>query len=892
MKHLSVLLFPLLFFHTPLASHSAAAEDSIRLHWDRLPSLPDPLGVAGPFVGTHPITNPVSGATERVLIVAGGANFPQPVWESDKVWHDRVYVATRDGDSIRWREAGRLARPVAYGAAVSTDEGVLCMGGNDGKETFADCFLLRWNPQTETLETVAAPSLPQPCAFTAAARIGDSVYLAGGQSGLSLDSAMNQLWTLNLADIQSKDQFRWNELPDCPGETRALHLTVSQHNGFESCLYLISGRRQEGETTEFLKDTWEYSPSKRTWRRRSDAPRSVMAGTGIGFGQSHVLVLGGADGSLFGREDELKDNHPGFIKKALAYHTITDTWADAGSTPINQVTTIAVQWDDAIVLASGEIRPRVRTPEVYRVRPVAPDRGFGVINYIVLFGYLCAMVGVGVYFSGKNKNTDDYFRGGKQIPWWAAGCSIFATMLSSLTFTGIPSKAFAQDCVYALGNFMIPVVAVVAVFVALPFFRRIDATSAYEYLEKRFSRSVRWFGSASFTLFHLFRMAVVMSLTGLALAVATPLTPIESVLLMGVLSILYCTLGGVEAVIWTDTLQTFVLFGGAVLAMVLLIAGCEGGFSGYWNSAQISGKLNVANLHWDATTSQIALWVVVVGAIGQNLSSYTADQAVVQRYMTTKSQSLAARSIWTNAVLTIPATLLFFGIGTALFAYYRSHPEKLDPTITTDQIFPMFIAREMPAGLAGLIVAGVFAAAQSTVSTSMNSTATAIVTDFLRPLNLCRSEKGYLSAARLLTLLMGVAGTLLALVFVNPEIKSLFDAFIMVIGLFMGVLGGLFVLGAVTTRANATGALAGGLVGAAVMFWMWRSTDVNGYLYTTVGITTCVGAGFLVSLFTSPPQNDLVGLTIHTLDQTGSPRTSRLGSMPNPGAVEADMRPS
>ena len=136
-----------------------------------------------------------------------------------------------------------------------------------------------------------------------------------------------------------------------------------------------------------------------------------------------------------------------------------------------------------------------------------------------------------------------FFVGASRFPWWAAGCSIFATMLSSLTFTGLPSKSFAQDWVYLVGNLTIPVVAVVAVFVALPFFRRIDATSAYEYLEKRFSRSVRLFGSASFTLFHIFRMAVVMSLTGLALAVATPLTPMQSVLLMGVLSMVYCTSG-------------------------------------------------------------------------------------------------------------------------------------------------------------------------------------------------------------------------------------------------------------------------------------------------------------------------------------------------------------
>jgi Na+/proline symporter len=360
-------------------------------------------------------------------------------------------------------------------------------------------------------------------------------------------------------------------------------------------------------------------------------------------------------------------------------------------------------------------------------------------------------------------------------------------------------------------------------------------------------------------------MAVVMSLTGLALSVATPLTPAQSVMLMGVLSIVYCTMGGIEAVIWTDTIQTFVLMGGALFAIILLVSGVDGGASGFLSTALDADKFSIANFHWDATSSQIAFWVIIVGSIAQNLSSYTADQAVVQRYMTTATSKLAAKSIWTNAVLTIPATLLFFGIGTALFAYYSSHPEKLDPTITTDQVFPLFIAREMPIGIAGLIVAGVFAAAQSTVSTSMNSTATSIVTDFMRPFNACKSEQGYLNAARFWTFTLGVIGTLIGLVFVNPEIKSLFDTFIKVIGLFMGVLGGLFILGALSRRANAAGAMTGAMVGAAVMFWMWKYTAINGYLYTAGGIATCVVVGFVASLFSSRPTQDLTGLTIYTL---------------------------
>lgn len=829
-----------------------AAHGQLTLDWQPLPDLPDPTGLAGPFVGVD----------DDVLIVAGGANFAPPVWDHGKRWHDRVYVLAKVEGGYQWRDAGRLARPIAYGASASTPHGVVCLGGNNEAQTFSEVFLLNWNPATSQVDRRKLPSLPSPCAYGQAARIGDVIYLAGGQSGESLDTAMRNLWSLDLTDLDSPERLAWQELEAWPGPERAFPVVAAQHNGYDDCVYVLSGRRQIGEHIEFLQDTWEFNARTHSWRRRADAPRCVMAGAGIGFGQSHIFVLGGDDGANFFRAEQLRDDHPGFIRQSLAYHTITDTWTSAGAVPQNQVTTTPVLWDGRVILASGEIRPRVRTDSVWSVRPVHRPPGFGAVNYCVLFGYLLAMVGVGVYFTNRNKDTNDYFRGGKQIPWWAAGCSIFATMLSSLTYTGIPSKAYAQDWVYSIGNMMIPVVAIVAVFIALPFYRQLDVTSAYEYLEKRFSRKVRWFGSASFTMFHIFRMGVVMSLTGLALAVATPLTPAQSVLLMGVLSIVYCTLGGIEAVIWTDTIQTFVLLGGAVLAIVLLALGTDGGMRGTFDVAWQADKLRLANLHWDATSAQLALWVVVLGAIGQNVSSYTADQAVVQRYMTTPSRVLAARSIWTNAILTIPATLLFYGIGTALFGFYHSHPEKLDPTITTDQMFPLFIAREMPMGLAGLIVAGVFAAAQSTVSTSMNSTATAVVTDFLRPGNVCATEGGYLRAARLLTVLIGVLGTLLGLLFVNPNIKSLFDTFISIIGLFMGVLGGLFALGVLTRRANAFGAFCGALIGAATMFCLWRFTSVHGYLYTTIGIATCFFVGYFLSLFAGPPTTNLDGLTV------------------------------
>ena len=233
--------------------------------------------------------------------------------------------------------------------------------------------------------------------------------------------------------------------------------------------------------------------------------------------------------------------------------------------------------------------------------------------------------------------------------------------------------------------------------------------------------------------------------------------------------------------------------------------------------------------------------------------------------MTTKDTAAAARSIWANGIMAALGALLFFFIGTGLYAFYHSNPASLNPTIQNDQIFPMFIAAELPVGIAGLIVAGIFAAAQSTVSTSMNSTATTLVTDFLRPFNRCDSEAGYLKAAKGLTLVMGVLGTLAGLIFISPEIRSLMSEYFKVIGMFMGALGGLFLLGIITTRAHAHGAFLGLLGGVAVMIFVWQYHRYQWVSFTPLSVCHPVYWLRIASVFLPAQDNDLENLTLHTM---------------------------
>ncbi|MFO7937317.1 MAG: sodium/solute symporter [Kiritimatiellia bacterium] len=705
------------------------------------------------------------------------------------------------------------------------------------------------------------------------------------------------------------DKFTWQKLPDIPGGPRCHAMLSVQHDGFAPHLYIMGGRRQLSTpqiaglsdtekdhlimgNLQFLDDVYKFNFNEMQWRQCTPMPSPLSAGVSISLGQGHIFVLSGSDGSHVKNWEQQKFffDHPGFMNTPYVYHAITDTWIkeqpipesevtgtaidaqlDRKNIPVeypiptSQVTATAVRWDNAVVLVSGEVRPAVRTPAIRKIslRPIKPS--FGFINYTTLTVYLLAMVGIGVYFSRKNKNTDDFFRGGQHIPWWAAACSIYATMLSSITFVALPAKAFTTDWTTWVMLLIILPVSIFVIRMILPFFREIDATSAYEYLQKRFSYPARMTGSLLFILFQIGRMAVVMYLPALALRAITGLNPVTCILIMGLLSVIYCTMGGIEAVIWTDTIQTFVLLGGALFSVLIIILSIEGGLASCIDDCMAADKLRLVN--WDFSSGSymtMALWVVVAGGVFQNLASYTADQAVVQRYMTTPDIKKSSRSILMNGLMCAPAGLLFFAVGAALYSFYKHNPVLLNPAFAPKAVFPLFIATKMPIGLSGLVVAGIFAAAQSTLSTSMNSLSTALVTDFARPVNACRTEKGYLTMARFFTALFGILGTAAAVVIACSDIFDVFDQYISILGMFMGVLGGMFILGMFSKKANSTGCIIAAVTCAVFMCWLkfYSGSKIHVYLYPGISMTATYLLGILFSVITGGCRKDISRLTV------------------------------
>lgn len=827
------LFFFLTFFLQTMISHAQQAGTS-PLQWKNLPPLPDKVGFAGAYAGV----------SNGALIVAGGANFPGnagPWGPAPKAWYDDVFVLANPSGS--WKRAGKLPHAMGYGISLTTPEGIFCLGGADGTRHYSEAFYLNW--KKGRIATVPLPALPVPLAYGSGALLGDKIYIAGGTSAPSDTHALNHFWQFDLHKKQ------WSELPSIPGNGRMLAVAGAQDGRF----FLFSGvelhyNAATGATQRtYLKECLAFNPTSNTWKRIADLPNAVAAAPSPAYaaGQSHLLVVGGDDGTHAQRVMELREKHPGFRREIMAYHSITDTWAPLGAFQEGKaaVTTPLVIWNGQLVIPSGEVQPGIRTPRVAAGSPIISTGTFNGADWGVVSVYFLLVLGISIYVSRKmSASTDDFFLGGQNIPWWAAGLSIFGSKLSALTFIAIPAKTYATDWVYIFANAMIVVVAPIVISFFLPYFRKLNITSVYEYLSFRFNKTVKLVGSFTFVVFQVGRLGIVIYLPALVLSTVTGMNLMLCIVLTSLITTAYTISGGIEAVVWTEVMQVGVLLGGAFLSL-FFIANASGGFDSFLSQADDAGKFHMVNSGWAIT--EPVLWVVLVGNFLTQIVTYTSDQVVVQRYLTTPTEAEARRSIWTNAFLVIPATLIFFLVGTALWVYFRQAPQLLNPMARTDDIFPWFISTQLPAGLRGLVIAGLFAATMSTISSSMNSIATVVTTDFFQHFAPKSSDLQRFRFARYTTLVLGAAGIGIAIWLVFMENNSIWDQYLKLIGIFGGCLAGMFVAGIFFPSIHSTGILAGFFLSAVLLYFVQANGWVHFFLYPGVGIFGCVIFGWLIS---------------------------------------------
>lgn len=855
---------------------------------------------ARPFYGVLECTT-LSGSTQKIFLFMGGSFFDKPVNQGGmKQYSDEIYILDseiQDGKSVwkalRFNQA--LPAPCAEGISINYRGGLLLCGGVTPEGESKSVYQAALNVEKNQMEFTPMPELPVPCSMGCGGTIKDN----------STNPPCEIPYIFSHSRLFALDGNQWKELDSIPfDKANGVNRTqaagaVRVSNGDKTALFVFGGcdASEKGKSRP-LFDVWKMIPTrvdgvlKSRWIQLSDLEDKgerfcTIGAAAIPLGAQSILLLGGVNAEVWTEVNEKLDvmseaekkafqaeyyarpaESFNWQKKLFVYHTVIEQGAffENGKTqmPVPVCGAALAYVNNQLVAAGGEIKPSVRTGAVETLN-LNRTRCFGWINWVVFLGYLALMLPFGYFFMLRNKGTNDYFKGGGKIPWWVTGVAIFAAMLSSITFMTVPAMTFSSSWrLYPMTLSILILVPIVNYFY-LPFFRKLEITSAYEYLERRFNVFSRVFASAAFIVFMVVRSAIVVYLPALALSVIMGMNLFVSIVLVGAVTVIYSAIGGVSAVIWSEFIQAVVLVGGALIAMILLIHGTDGGVSGVWNLAMENDKFHLFDFDWSWV--EPVFWITFVGGIATNLSSYTSDQTIVQKYMTTKDEKSAARSIWFNGILSVICSTLFYFIGTCLYAYYKSNAASFDWALyQNDAVFPTYIVSNMPTGVSGILIAAIFAAAMSTLSANFNSAATAFVTDFYRRF-FNDDEQAAFGMAKLSALILGAAAIGFALLIATIDIKSLFMEFQKVIGILTSGLAGLFVMGIFLPRINGVGAVAGLAASYVVNIVLIYSPVIvhkpHFLLYSVAGLAACVAVGYIVSLFTGKPKPEQIeGLTI------------------------------
>ncbi len=485
--------------------------------------------------------------------------------------------------------------------------------------------------------------------------------------------------------------------------------------------------------------------------------------------------------------------------------------------------------------------------------------GFSTVDYIVLLVYLAGITVFGMRFKKSQRSVKDYFLGARNTSWIVICLSIVATETSTLTLIGVPALAYGtfarpeqggtltylQVLIgYVAGRFIIA-------RIFLPSYFRGDLPTAYALLERRFGVLTRRVAASMFLVMRalaegvrVFAASLVLSAVLASSFPGIPHLWLWSIVIVGVLTLVYTFEGGIAAVIWTDLIQFVIYVGGSLLAAYELVHLTPGGWGGIIDTARAAGKLQLFSFTWDLTVP-FTFWAGLIGGTFLTNASHGTDQLLVQRLLTCRDLRDSQKAIITSGFIVLAQFILFLGIGIMLFAYYQSVPRP--PITTNDAIFPTFIVTTLPHGISGLVIAAIFAAAMSNLSGSLNSLASTTVLDLYNPLT-----GGTASDAQLLALskwcTAGWGIVLILIAVVARGWGSVFTAGLTAASIVYGPMLGAFLLGVLTTRANTSGVIAGMTVAAASMLTIWWTTKLAWTWYVLVGTAICFGVGYVVSL--------------------------------------------
>lgn len=480
----------------------------------------------------------------------------------------------------------------------------------------------------------------------------------------------------------------------------------------------------------------------------------------------------------------------------------------------------------------------------------SPDPiAFSPLNYTVLGLYLAAMLGIGWMYARRQKGGEDYFLAGRNLPWLAVAMSLYASVTSAMTYMGLPGMAFSQNAALLLVALMSPVVAPLLIRVYYPVYRRMRLTTSYEYIAVRFGPAAR---RAAATLFILARMGwlgTVIYAPALALSVVTGMPLWTAILLMGGLATVYTVMGGLAAVVWTDVVQFVIMIGGAIWLAVVLTARVPDGVTGILSEALSSGRIDFRD--WSLNPMAMNSLSVVIAYFFILQQDYGVDQVSVQRLLAVRDNRGVTRAILFNALtdFLMIGLLLFIGLG--LWAFTRSHPDFFQAGSGGDRVLPYFILHALPDGVSGLLITAIFAAAMSSMDSGINSLATVILVDWVKPLrSVPLSGAQEVRAARWLTLLLGLFATGIA--FLVVKIGGILTAFYTFMGLFSAPVLALFVLGLLTRHARFLPWLIGTVAAIGLTLLAGRCNAMHEIYFFPFAFCVTFVTGYVLSLIGSP----------------------------------------
>ncbi|MCC6681259.1 MAG: sodium/solute symporter [Phycisphaeraceae bacterium] len=464
-------------------------------------------------------------------------------------------------------------------------------------------------------------------------------------------------------------------------------------------------------------------------------------------------------------------------------------------------------------------------------------------DYVIVFTYIAASLAIGLRYAGKQKTVEDYFVANRSARWWAVAISAVATGLSAVSYLGVPAWVFQHDLQFYVVIFLLPLIMLIVVYLFVPLLARLRVMTIYEYLEQRFNLAVRTFASALFLLLRGGWLATAIYTQSLLVVELLGWPMWVSVFVVGLLTAFYTILGGMQAVLWTDVMQFFVLIGGILAMLAVVLISFQGDVAEIWSIAADRGNTRLFNFEFSLV--QITFWGILLQNFIENLSTYGSDQVMVQRFLTTRNTAEMRRSVLFVGFLSVPIVILLALLGVGLAAYYQQHPELAATLDNADRVVPHFVNTSLPAGLSGLVIAGVFAATMSTLSAGFNSLATATMIDFIQRFRRRAPQhlRHDVRLSRLITFAWALASTIVAL-FVG-RLGTIVEIFGKISGFFSGPILGVFLLGIMTKRCG-PGAAMTAIICGFLTTWAISMTHASWLWYGPVGCFTTLLVGWVL----------------------------------------------